>query len=755
MKKTYLIFFVVLFFSNISKSQDVYNVDSIRDINLIFYDADWRDSLDSYYIQRIDSMVLADLTINGTSFDSVGVRWKGNSSCSPGQIKNPIHIELDFKIDQDYFDVKTFKLSNLFKEPSYVREVAMYEFLNWYMPASKSNYVNVYIDGALLGFYVSTKSVNKDFMKDNFGSKTNARFKCDPLHFAGPPTPIPGCGPPPPSAAAALLFFSSDTACYQYSYEMKSDYGWERLLQLIETIKLDSTNAKNILNVDRTLWMLAFDNLFVNLDSYIGSGHNYYLYQNDSNKFNPIIWDINEVFGTFAEGMNPIQLRNLDLFYNTNKHERPLLSTLLTIPENRKKYLAHYRTLVKELLETDTIINRCYELQSMIDTHVQSDPNNLFTYANFQNSMTHNTGSAQGISHFLNDRYDFVTNNIDYNKTAPSIISVIPPSVEVLPTDTVIISAIVTNATYCSLAYKTGRFDPFIYLQMFDDGNHNDGAANDGVYAASIPPFPTNTQVDYFIYSKNSEAGVFLPVRAEYEFFNYIVFGEIIDVGDVVINEFMASNSITQADQDNEFNDWIELFNPTTENIKLKNAYLSDNSTDIHKWQFPDTTIQANSYLIVWADKDETQDGLHASFKLSSAGEYVILSNFDGSIIDSINYTTQTVDISLGRYPNAYGPFHILSPTFNAYNGALSVDEVNIVNNILLYPNPANESINIFSEKHLLNSVKITDITGRIIKTIHNIDNNGLNINIFDLINGVYFITINADKVYRAKFIKE
>jgi len=752
MKRTFLFVIISLFISN-TYSQDVYNVDIIKEIDLHFYNTNWRDSLDSYYLQGVDSVELADVIIAGESFDSVGVRWKGNSSCSPGQIKNPLHIELDYKKNQDYQGVKTFKLSNLFKEPSFVREVTMYEFLNWYMPASRANFVNVSVDGSLLGFYVSIESVNKDFIEEHFGSRNNPRFKCDPLHFVEPPTPIPGCGFPPPNTSAALMVFSPDTACYQYSYEMKSDYGWQELLSMMERIRFDSYNVRENLNLDRTIWMLAFDNLFVNLDSYIGSGHNYYIYENDSNKFNPIIWDLNEIFGTFKEGMNPTELKNLSLWYKTEMPQRPLLRSLLNIPANRKKYLAHYRTLVHELVETDTIVKRCIELQTMIDSYVQADPNKLFTYTDFQNSMTQDIGIALGISPFLSDRYSYVSNDVDYLKTPPSIISVEHPITQPLCTDKVVISTIITNANNCILGFRTGSFDPFVYLQMYDDGNHDDGAANDGIYAAEIPAFPANTQVDYYVYAENSEAGTFLPVRAEYEFFSYTVVGETITEGAIVINEFMASNSTFQADQDGEFDDWIELYNPTDFDIELKSAYLSDDKSNVLKWQFPDTIMQASSYLIIWADKDEIQQGLHANFKLSASGESVVLSNFDGSVIDSISYPQQAADTSYGRFPNAYGPFQIINPTFNAENFALSINKLTAENIFRLYPNPTKDNLRIIINKDIsVNEIVIIDFIGKQIKivSINNLTN--IIIDVSDLNKGVYFVRIGHSI---QKFLKD
>lgn len=84
----------------------------------------------------------------------------------------------------------------------------------------------------------------------------------------------------------------------------------------------------------------------------------------------------------------------------------------------------------------------------------------------------------------------------------------------------------------------------------------------------------------------------------------------------------MADNGATIADAHGDYDDWIELYNTTSNTISLDNLYLSDSYTSTQKWKFPDgTTIGPKSYLIVWADDDEDQEGIHATFKLSATGE--------------------------------------------------------------------------------------------------------------------------------------
>ncbi len=747
------IFIAMLTLSSYAFSQDVYHTDSIRDFNLNFYDSSWRDSLDNFYTNDLDDMMLANLTINGLAFDSVGVRWKGNSSCTSGQMKNPLHIELDYIKNQDYYGVETFKFSNLFKEPSFAREVAMYGFISWYMPSAKTNYANVYVEGTLLGFYTSSSSVNKEFMRDNFGSDENSRFKCDPVTFGGPPTPITGCPPPHPDMVSGLGFMGPDSACYVNNYEMKSDYGWTDLYNLIYTLEAETYNIENHLNVDRTLWMLAINNIFANLDSYSGSGHNYYVYKDDSSRFQPVIWDLNETFGTFQQGLTTNELIELDPYYNSTNNFRPLISKLLTVSDYQKKYFAHYRTIVQELLETDTIINRVVQLQTMIDSYVQADPNKLTTYTDFQNSLNSNIGLAIGIETFLTSRYNHIITDANYIKIPPTISTVTQVTQNPTYVDNVDITADVSNATSCKLGYRSNRFDPFIIIDMFDDGNHNDGANGDGVYGASIPAFSTTTQVDYYVYADNTDAGIFSPVRAQYEFYNYTIIGDIISEGTIVINEFMASNASTQSDQNGGFDDWIELYNTSSSNINLSGVYLSDKTDNIFKWKFPEIEILANDYLIIWADAATTETGLHTNFKLSSSGESVVLSNYDSTIIDMVNFGAQYTDTSYGRFPNATGSFQFLKPTYNAFNEELSVESINYADYVKVYPNPANNLLNLEYENIIKESkeeIFIYNLIGKQVASTR-VDRftNKITINTSSLENGIYILKFGtfAEKI--------
>src|SRR5882762_2916225 len=106
----------------------------------------------------------------------------------------------------------------------------------------------------------------------------------------------------------------------------------------------------------------------------------------------------------------------------------------------------------------------------------------------------------------------------------------------------------------------------------------------------------------------------------------------------VVISEFMASNSRTLADDFGGYSDWIELFNAGASPVNLGGWYLTDSPSNLKKWQFPATNLTAGAFLVVFASgRDRAIAGLplHTNFKISSGGGYLGLIRPDGTNIAS------------------------------------------------------------------------------------------------------------------------
>ena len=185
----------------------------------------------------------------------------------------------------------------------------------------------------------------------------------------------------------------------------------------------------------------------------------------------------------------------------------------------------------------------------------------------------------------------------------------------------------------------------------------------------------------------------------------------------VVINEIMASNTTTQADNVGEFDDWIELYNNSSVTIDLDGWHITDKPDNLTKYDIPSgTSIDANDYLIIWADEDSSQgpDPVHANFKLSKAGEAVILIDNFGIVADSITFGQQTDDMGYARVPNGTGNFVIQTPTFNGNNETSSSTAVERLNNFKMFPNPANGLFNIVIDGNFdFDMFEVFDVQGR------------------------------------------
>ena len=79
-------------------------------------------------------------------------------------------------------------MSNVAKDPSFLREVLSYEIARKYMVAPQANYAVVYVNGNQIGLYTSAESINKSFVDRHLYSRKGAFVKCNPPAGAGPGT---------------------------------------------------------------------------------------------------------------------------------------------------------------------------------------------------------------------------------------------------------------------------------------------------------------------------------------------------------------------------------------------------------------------------------------------------------------------------------------------------------------------------------------------------------------------------------------
>ena len=506
----------------------LFDEDSLRVINLEFYLPSYHSYLVNSWYYSPSERIPAILTLNGITYDSVGVRYKGNSTfCLPNDNSNPkvpYNIDMNYFIDgQQLLDYNKLKLANAWMDPTFVKQIVSSNIYRKYLPTGESNLVKLYVQNNYLGLYVNDESINKQFLKKHFDEKSGPLFKCDNINRFCDTANAPSAMPP------NLYYMGDDTTLYYDSYDIKSDQGWESLVNLIKVIDLDFQNIDSVLNVDRTLWAFAVNQVIANLDCYNTYYiHNYYLYQTQDGLFQMIPWDLDNSFVGAIMGWDywtPGNVYEYDPYFTGPSlggvtqpwEERPLLYKLLNNPHYRKIYTAHINTIIEESLDTSVIRANINNLQALAYDATIQDYNKAFSmndyYSNVEDPLWTEWGFG-GIFSTINDRKQFLLSHPEISLTSPTIDNVM--------LNNNLVTAEVFNANSVEMMATTSdynsKFQSFI---MLDDGTNGDLNANDGIYSAVLPFQSTGLEIKFYIQSENNDAIKLNPQRAEYEFYIY------------------------------------------------------------------------------------------------------------------------------------------------------------------------------------------------------------------------------------------
>ncbi|MGK0364343.1 MAG: hypothetical protein ACI85O_001400 [Saprospiraceae bacterium] len=236
----------------------------------------------------------------------------------------------------------------------------------------------------------------------------------------------------------------------------------------------------------------------------------------------------------------------------------------------------------------------------------------------------------------------------------------------------------------------------------------------------------------------------------------------------IVINEFVASSDSIGGISDSEggYPDWIELHNLDDATVNLAGYMVSDNYTIIDKFVFPaGSFIEANGYVVIWADKDLEDEGYHADFRLQAEGERIILSDPNGGYLDSIGFGQQETNVAMARIPNGTGDFTFRAPTFSANNETTAIIEPDFIEEVAISPNPTAGFLSyeyIFNrnyEKKSTYSLRVYDLYGKFVTDLEQYTSLGGNslsgvADLRYLSNGFYFIKLQTDNsILTRKFL--
>ncbi len=377
--------------------RDFFDKNTVGEIRLNLPSEKWNETLDSMRLYG-EGMLVGSVIIDGVSYEGVGVRFRGNNSYQLGLKRNPFHIKLNYTDKSlQHQGCTSVKLSPALRDPSMVREVLFHEIAAQYMPSPRASYTKVYVNNEYIGVFINLESVEGQFLNNHFGSSDGPLFKAGVDYK---PDNIPtGCK----QNLFGSLEYEEDINCYRQNFEMKSDRGWQALQELTRILNKDLSKIETVLDVDRALWMLALNNVMVNLSSYSGARSvNYYLYQDKHGRFQPVHWDLNLSFGSFkntgqGSDLDLRGLQRLDPLLHADNPLKPLISRLLSDPLYRKIYLAHVRQINSDFFANGEYEKRAKALQALIVVPYNDDKYKQYSLEEFQNSLKITTGARSRI----------------------------------------------------------------------------------------------------------------------------------------------------------------------------------------------------------------------------------------------------------------------------------------------------------------------------------------------------------------------
>lgn len=473
---------LLLALSSIAGAQDFYDPATLRTVNIQFHDTNWLTLLRQNYASETN--ILADLTVDGVTYPSVGVRIRGNTSYTAlptGSEKFSLKVDMDFvDADQELMGYDSLNFNNGFHDPTFSREVVYNNYVAQFIPNPRANNIVLTLNGQNWGVYNNVQQPDKRMLRDYFVNADGLRIRC-----ANQPN-----GPG--------LAYNGTAASGYTAYEIQADGGLADPLGALIAVANSLSNEPlatwpNIdttFAIDPSIWSVALENFLTDDDSYVNKGCDFMTYRDPlDGRMHLMQRDANE---TFTQ-------TNWSPTLNFTAANKPVLSRVLAVAELRQRFMAHYRTIRRDLT-WDYFGPQFDARRALLDAAVQADPKKLYSYTLFQNNFTSTVtlpysgpagGTLVGLQPFITQRATFLGNNAELAASGPTISAVHASSETPAPAQPVTITATVAAAgsaiSKVELFYRPDPASVYLRTLMRDDGNSGDGAAGDGVYGAALP----------------------------------------------------------------------------------------------------------------------------------------------------------------------------------------------------------------------------------------------------------------------------
>ena len=381
-----------LFFSFIFPSYSRSNINAegdslfagiqVHTVNIRFSQANYWDSLIFYYNQGLEQYMSATVIANGITYNNVGVRLKGNSSFSHPNNKKSFRLSFnEYVSGQRWNGLKGVHLNNCWNDPTMMREKMHLDFCrNTGITAPRGNFVRLSLNDTLFAFYSLVEHVDKIFLNSRYGNNDGEQFKA--VDAFGTINDI----------FSDFKWMGNDSSAYLNHYELKSDLTpttWRRLISMIDTLNHTGQITSSLpLKVNLTAYYKAMsaDILLGNLDSYVYSGRNFYVYfPSNTNLMSWIIWDTGLSFGALPGG--PSNIESLPVTYVESDTGRPLFSKIIENASLKNAYLLSFCNLFSNNFSSSLLYPKIDSIANAIRSYVNEDQRKMFSNTQFETNI--------------------------------------------------------------------------------------------------------------------------------------------------------------------------------------------------------------------------------------------------------------------------------------------------------------------------------------------------------------------------------
>lgn len=701
---------------------------------------------------------------DGLSIDTVfnvGFRLRGNTSRTAAKKSFKVSFNTFVK-GQKFYGLQKMNLNGEHNDPSIIRSKLFWETAQRLrIPLCRANHTELYINGAYRGLYINVEHMDEIFLKLRYQNNWGNFYKC--LYPAN------------------LAYLGNNANSYKITsgnrrvYDLKTNTGkddYADLKNFITALSFGSgtvyqNNLEKVFNVNGFLRNYAFDVLTGNWDNYAGNMNNYYLYHDiETDKINYLTYDVDNTYG-IDWMQQDWGLRNI-YTWELDSANRPLITHLFAYQDYRDRFSFFMNKMIQGAASSANMNNYMDSIESLIDLSVFYDPyHNLdygYTYYNFLDSYIQPLGGhvPYGLKPFIVTRNNSAASQMVLTNVAPVFSETRHVPFTPHAGDSVFIKSWVEDENTVSnvlLKYQVSSNGIWNTVALADDAMHYDDKANDGIFGGGIAPQAVGDTIFYYL--ENIDASGNTGREPRLGNMQLIVEPQ----PSLHINELMADNTFSVADNFGEFDDWFEIYNAGNA-TDMHRIFLSDDFNNPGKWNVGDTTINANGFMLLWADEQTQQGNNHTNFKLSTSGEQLAITEFNGigyRVLDTLTFAQQFADVSIGCYPDGVKPIIILptvTPGISNVINAIAINQNDILS-VNAFPNPTTNllTLNFESTNSTIQLLVFNALNQIVLQTTFKNSNTGMmkkEIDMSSMPAGVYCLEVKSkSKIEFIKIVKQ